>query len=442
MIVVLSFLPLVSSVVKCYAIALPGPQYSGIMQRNFPVEVVIMPKLTSISRRRFAQLVGVGAVSAVARPSIAWPSEVIARSTVAARAAASAIVRLNSNENPYGPSPLALKAMTDAFSLAWRYPDEHADTLIDTIAKINGVSREQIVLGDGSGEILKVCASAFTGPITNDSKPIELAKPTRGPALQFVPGRGKLVAADPTFEAILNHARVNRADVVKVPLNKSYAHDLSKMLAAASEGLIYICNPNNPTASITPKDQLRDFINKVPRQTIILVEEADFHFADSPDYESVIPLIKDHSNLIVARTFSKVYGMAGLRCGYAVAQKETIARMRPQQMFDSVNCMALAAAVASVADAGQVTNARKLINDARAFTVSQLDAIGYKTIPSQANFIMFDCKRPVVPLIAAMKQRNVIVGRLFPALPNHMRLTIGKREEMDAFLAAFRQVAA
>src|SRR5256885_12956322 len=181
----------VSSVVKCYAIALLGPQYSGIMQRNFPVEVIIMPKLTSISRRRFAQLVGVGAVSAVARPSLAWPGAVFARSTVAERAAASALVRLNSNENPYGPSPLALKAMTDAFSLAWRYPDEHADTLIDTIAKINGVSREQIVLGDGSGEILKVCASAFTGPMTNDSKPIELAKPTRGPALQFIPGRGR-----------------------------------------------------------------------------------------------------------------------------------------------------------------------------------------------------------------------------------------------------------
>ena len=139
------------------------------MQRNFPVEVVIMPKLTSISRRRFAQLVGVGAVSAVARPSIAWPSETMAHSAISARTAASAIVRLNSNENPYGPSPMALKAMTDAFSLAWRYPDEHADTLIDTLAKINGVSREQIVLGDGSGEILKVCASAFTGPIDRKS---------------------------------------------------------------------------------------------------------------------------------------------------------------------------------------------------------------------------------------------------------------------------------
>src|SRR5712691_13436973 len=122
-----------------------------------------MPKFTSISRRRFAQLAGVGAVSAVARPSIAWPSEIIAR-PVASPAAASAIVRLNSNENPYGPSPLALKAMTDAFSLAWRYPDEHEGLLVEALAKLNGVSSNQILLGNGSGEILKVSAAAFTGP--------------------------------------------------------------------------------------------------------------------------------------------------------------------------------------------------------------------------------------------------------------------------------------
>src|SRR5437588_9985768 len=401
-----------------------------------------MPKLTSISRRRFAQLVGVGAVSAVARPSLSWPNEVFAPSTAVSRAAASAVVRLNSNENPYGPSPLALKAMTDAFSLAWRYPDEHADTLIDTLSGINGVNREQIVLGDGSGEILKVCASAFTGPMTNDSKPIELAKPTRGPALQFVPGRGKLVAADPTFEAILNHARVNRAEVVKVPLNKSYAHDLPKMLAAASEGLIYICNPNNPTASITPKDQLRDFIKKVPRQTIILVDEAYFHYADSPDHESVIPLVKDHPNLIVARTFSKVYGMAGLRCGYCIAQKETIERMRPYQMWDSVNIMALAAASASLDDPDQVPNGQRLNKEVKAIVTGELGKMGYKTIPSQANFMMIDCGRPVVPLIKTLREQNVHVGRLFPALPNHMRVTIGKKSEMETFLSAFRRVKA
>ncbi len=315
-----------------------------------------MPKTSSISRRRFAQLFGAGAAYTVARGSslagsltsgrLARPAEHF--STIAG------VVRLSSNENPYGPSPMALKAMTDAFGLAWRYPDEHADLLIESLAKVHGVNRDQILLGDGSGEILKLCAAAFTGPSAADNdRTVTLARPTRGGALQLRPGRGKLVVADPTFEAILNHANINQAEVVKVPLTSGFSHDLTKMLAAAREGLIYVCNPNNPTASITPKNEVREFIAKAPRQTIILVDEAYFHYADSPDYETVIPLIKDHPNLIVARTFSKIYGMAGLRLGYGVAQPETIQLLRPHQTWDSVNIMALAAGIASLRDSDQ-----------------------------------------------------------------------------------------
>src|SRR5438034_2627226 len=214
------------------------------------------------------------------------------------------------------------------------------------------------------------------------------------------------------------------------------------MLAAAKGGLIYVCNPNNPTASITLKNELHDFIARTPGETMILVDEAYFHYADSPNYESVIPLVKEHPNLIVSRTFSKIYGMAGLRCGYCVAQRETIERMRPNQMWDSVNIMALAAASASLDDPDQVPNGQRLNSEVKAFTSSELDKMGYKTIPSQANFIMFDCKRPVVPFIQAMKQYGVQVGRLFPAFPNYMRVTIGKKSEMDAFLSAFHAVAA
>src|SRR5205814_10036686 len=167
---------------------------------------------------------------------------------------------------------------------------------------------------------------------------------------------GKLVAADPTFEAIINNASINGAEVVKVPLTSSFSHDLPKMAAATKDGLVYICNPNNPTASITPKNDLREFIANTPRETMILVDEAYFHYADSPDYESMIPLVKNHPNLIVARTFSKIYGMAGLRCGYCVAQPQTIRRIHPFQMWDSVNIMALSAASASLDDPNQVTN--------------------------------------------------------------------------------------
>jgi histidinol-phosphate aminotransferase len=398
-----------------------------------------MRNLTSLSRRTFTKLIGVGAATAVARPSLAWGGAAAPRSI---STVTSTMVRLNSNENPYGPSPMALKAMTEAFSIVWRYPDEHADALIDSLAKLHGVAREQIVLGDGSGEILKVCASAFAGPMTNESKPIELSKPTRGPALLFTPGRGKLVVADPTYEAIVNHARVNRAEVVKIPLNKNYAHDLPKMSAAADEGLIYICNPNNPTASITPKNELAYFINKVPPKTMILVDEAYFHYADSPDYESVIPLIKDHPNLIVARTFSKVYGMAGLRCGYCITQPETIRRMRPHLTWDSVNVLALAAANASLNDPDQAANGRRLNTKTRQVVLDEIRKLGFEHIPSQANFIMIDMKQPVRPLIESMNKLGVQVGRVFPTLPNHMRVTIGKQTEMEAFMGAFKQTIA
>lgn len=382
----------------------------------------------SISRRNFARLLGAGAAVAVARPALSFATPPEASPAAAPPATGGAVVRLSSNENPYGPSPKALKAMTDAFGLACRYPDDSADLLIDALAKNDGVSPDQILLGAGSGEILKICAAAFTGPTVGGNN---------GTA-----GRGKLVVADPTFEAIIQHAKLRGAETVKIPLDARFAHDLSKMAAAAKEGLIYICNPNNPTASLTPKGEVREFIKKTPRQTAILVDEAYHHYVDSPDYESVIPLIKDHPNLIVARTFSKIYGMAGMRCGYCVAQHETIERMRPQQLWDSVNIMALVAAIANLNDPDQVANGRRLNSEARAFVIGELDKMGYKQIPSQANFIMFDVKRPVVPLIQGMKQRNVHVGRLFPALPNHMRLTIGKKTEMEAFLAAFRQVTA
>ena len=379
---------------------------------------------SSISRRKFAHLLGAGAAAAAfSRAYSRTPP-----ATAGPPATASGMVRLSSNENPYGPSRRALQAMTDSFGLACRYPDEHEDALVEMLAKTNGVSREQILLGDGSGEILKLCAAAFTGPVAQDA----VAGSPHGP----------LVVADPTFEAILSHARIAGAEVIKIPLTPSFSHDLPRMTAAARNGLIYVCNPNNPTASITPKGEIRDFIAKTPRTTMILVDEAYFHYADSSDFETVIPLVKDYPNLMVARTFSKVYGMAGLRCGYCVAQKETIDRMRPHQPWDSVNIMAIAAAKANLADPDHVPNGRRLNSEAKAFTVSELEKLGYKTIPSQANFIMTDMKRPVKPLIEAMKQRHVQVGRLFPALPNHMRITIGKRSEMEAFLVAFRQVMA
>jgi histidinol-phosphate aminotransferase len=334
-------------------------------------------------------------------------------------ASATSVVRLSSNENPYGPSPAALKAMTEGFSLAWRYPDEYGDMLAGELATQHNVPVEQVLLGDGSGEILKLCAAAFTG---RDKK---------------------VVMANPTFESISRHAGVANADTVKINLTSDYHHDLEKMLAAANgAGLVYICNPNNPTASITPKNQLRTFLTKLSPSTIVLVDEAYHHYVESPDYESVIPLVKDHPNLIVARTFSKIYGMAGLRCGYCVARRENVRAMSVHQIFDSVNIMALVAASASLKDVDHVTRGRRLNSEVRKSVCTELDKLGYNYIPSQANFMMIDLRREVRPVIGALRARGVEVGRVFSALPNFMRVTIGTSSQMKEFVTAFREVMA
>jgi histidinol-phosphate aminotransferase len=370
---------------------------------------------TKISRRGFAKILGTSAAYAALRPSLSMSAPAL---RLAGKPSNSAVlVRLSSNENPYGPSPMAVKAMTDAFSLAWRYPDEHEQVLVAALAKIHGVASDHILLGNGSGEILKVAAAAFT---------------TSGK---------KLGVANPTFEAILAHARAANAEVVKTDLTTDYAHDLNKMSVASNDlGLIYICNPNNPTATITPKDQIRAFLAKMPGQTIVLIDEAYHHYVESNDYESAIPLVKQHPNLIVARTFSKIYGMAGLRCGYCVARPELVQRMRAQQTWDSINIMALVAASASLQDQQKVEEGRRLNSEVKQQVYSDLDKLGFKYIPSHANFLMIDLRREVRPVIAAMRERKVEVGRVFPALPNFMRVTIGTRPQMEAFTSAFRAV--
>ena len=369
----------------------------------------------TLSRRSFSQLMGVSTAYAVFRSGdvkASWRALVT-------EATPSNVVRLSSNENPYGPSPAAVRAMTDGFSLAWRYPDEYADMLAEELARGHGVSVDQVLLGDGSGEILKLCAAAFT----NRDR--------------------KVVIANPTFEAIARHAGVANAEVVKIDLTSDYSHDLKKMLAAANgAGLVYICNPNNPTASITPKNEISEFLAKVSPATIVLVDEAYHHYIESNDYESVIPLVKQYPNLIVARTFSKIYGMAGLRCGYCVTQRANIALLRTHQIYDSVNIMALVAALASLKDTEQVARGRQLNNEVKKNLYAELDALGYKYIPSHANFMMIDLRREVRPVIGALRNRSVEVGRLFPALPNFMRVTIGTSSQMKLFATAFRAVMA
>ena len=366
--------------------------------------------MNELSRRDLGRLLGIGAVAATLPPLFAQNQP--------PRSSRRGGIRLSANENPYGPSTSAANAMRDAMRLVNRYPDEAQDELVTTIAKLHDVSADHVILGDGSSEILKLTAAAFSTP-------------TR-----------KVVMADPTFEAMGEYARASGAEVVKVPLTSAYAHDLEKMAGVPSAGVIYVCNPNNPTASITTKQNVRAFLQSLPQDTIALVDEAYFHYADSPDYESVIPLVQMRPNLVVARTFSKIFGMAGIRCGYAIAQPSLIRRMNQQKAWDSMNVVALAGAQASLLDTAHVVEGRKRNSQTRDEVVNAVKQMGYEVVPSQANFIMINLRRGVRPVIDSMRANGVHVGRLFPALPQHLRVTIGTPEEMRSFVTAFRTVAA
>ena len=327
-------------------------------------------------------------------------------------------VHLDSNENPYGPSPRALEAMGRARAVAARYPDALEDRVTEALARLHGVQPENILLGCGSGEILRMADMAF-----------------------LAPGR-TVVAAEPTFEAVLSYARVTRAEPVKVPLTADFRHDLPRMAAAcdARTGLVYVCNPNNPTGTIVKRDELQAFVKAVPASAVLLVDEAYHHFVEDSGYSSAAEWIGNQPNLIVVRTFSKIYGLAGMRLGYAVGHRDRIGAMRPHKTWSNANAAVLEAALASLDDDAHVPAQRRLMNDTRRWLITELQKDGRRTIPSEANFVMIDLGRDVQEVIDALRAREVFVGRRFAALPHWLRVSIGTREETEVFLTALRDV--
>jgi len=365
----------------------------------------------SVSRRRFASALGAALGATVVRPPIsaaAAPPE----------PAGSAVVDLSSNENPYGPSPAALEAMTRSQAVASRYPDTAEQATIEAIARLHGVSPDRIVLGCGSSEVLRLCDAAFLGA-----------------------GR-TVVAAEPTFEAVLHYAKVTKAEPVIVPLTPDFRHDLPAMARAcdARAGLVYVCNPNNPTGTIVTGEELLAFLAQVPAPTTVVVDEAYHHFVEAPAYRSAVEAIERFPNVVVARTFSKIYGMAGMRLGYAVASKANAEALRAQASWSNANVAVLAAAQACLADEGLVARQRERLNRTRRWLSSELARDGRRIIPSEANFLMIDVGTDVKPLVAAFEARGIRVGRRFAALPNWLRVTIGTPEETRAFLEALRAI--
>ncbi|HEY0701492.1 MAG TPA: histidinol-phosphate transaminase [Candidatus Acidoferrales bacterium] len=328
-------------------------------------------------------------------------------------------IRLNFNENPYGPSPKAVATLDSCAKISFRYPDDAVLELQDAIATKSGVAPENVVLGCGSTEILRAVDATYLASAEN------------------------VVAADPTFEAVLDYARVLHRNPVKIPLTADHRHDLPKMAAACTSktGVIYICNPNNPTGTLVTREEMAAFVAAVPPATLILVDEAYNDFVTDPRYASAIALIPQYPNVIVARTFSKIYGMAGMRLGYAIGAKEQIARISAQLLQDNVNAAVVAAALASLHDEPNVVACRERLVATRTWLCDALAHDGRSFIPSHANFVMIDMGSDVLPYIEEFKSRNIYVGRKFPSIPNFLRVTIGTQSEIESFVAALRQLA-
>ncbi|HXM11507.1 MAG TPA: pyridoxal phosphate-dependent aminotransferase [Terriglobales bacterium] len=364
---------------------------------------------SSASRRSFLSL-SAAASAAVAFRIVTEPMLAHARQHTFAKDA----IRIDANENPLGPSAAARAAAAVIVSQGGRYSDWLTDDLAKTLAEMEGLTVEQVRVYPGSSEPLHHTVCAF-------------ASSQRG-----------YVTADPGYEAGIFAAQAIGAKVVKVPLTKTYAHDVKAMLAAAPDaGVFYVCSPNNPTGTLTSHSDIEYLVDNKPKSSVVLVDEAYIHFCDAP---SVMDLVKAGKEVILLRTFSKIYGMAGLRCGAAFGRPDLLDRIENYAGWNAMPITALVAASASLKDAQLVPERKRINARVRGEVFAWLDRNRYSYIPSQANFFMLDTKRPAKPAIDAMAKQNVFIGRIWPSMPTYTRVTIGTTAEMEQFQVAWQKV--
>ena len=390
----------------------------------------------SVSRREFLTTVGVGsaALGAAGAGVLSLPlisgrgrEALYAQGIVADRkadrrmASQPGMVRLDSNENPVGPGKRAFDAIRNGLDLSNRYPVLGEDDLMETIAKQQGVKVDNIILGCGSGELLRAADHAF---VTRDAG---------------------YVGGGPTFEAPGVFAEFLGCKSTLVPVErKSLGLDLDAMvLAAKGAGLVFLCNPNNPTATVHTKADVAAFIDQVNRTspaTTILVDEAYFEYVEAPGYGTMIPLAIENPRVVVLRTFSKVYGMAGLRAGYAIGRPETVGRMKSWTLGSNISQLTLVAANAALNDPANVAEDVKRNKESKAFTRKFFADRGYAMSAGEGNFMMVDVKRDAAAFKRACVAKKVAVGRAFPQLPTYSRITFGTLEEMRKATAVFAEV--
>jgi histidinol-phosphate aminotransferase len=382
---------------------------------------------TTVSRRRFFGRLGVGlAYAGVAHGTraLAGPAASARARAVLPQAAAppeeyDGFAKLAFNENPYGPPESVLAAMTRAFRYANRYgyPD---GGIVEKIAEHHGVKPENILLGAGSAEILDVVGSTL------------------------LQGGRKVIGVEPTFSSVYEHATGIKADAIRLPLLADYRQDIPAMIRAAKTnyrdlGFIYLCNPNNPTGCVVTSHEVRELLDAIPEDVPVLVDEAYHHFVEDPGYATSVPCVLEGRQVIVARTFSKIAGLAGMRLGYGIAPRQLIDRMRPYSV-GSINAVVKWGGVAALADVESQQRVRSVTLRLRKNTAAALASLGYPVLPSETNFIMVGLGRRVQPVIDEFRKRGVLVGRPFPPMVEHLRVSIGTADEMQRFMAAFRDI--
>jgi len=379
----------------------------------------------SLSRRSFVQTLGAGAAGAWiggrGREGGRFSLEALDAAEQNARAPR---LILSSNENPLGTPKPVLDAVRAAFTRVGRYPMGDLDSLSELIAKKHGVKSDNVLLGSGSTQLLRTTTHVFCSK-------------TAG-----------LVAAIPAYEECAGYAQLMGYPVTGVKLNAELKMDLDALLAASKgAGMVFYCNPNNPVATAVGGKATRDFIaalHKSSPNTSVLVDEAYFEYATDPAYETMIPLAVADPRVVVARTFSKAYGMAGLRVGYAIGHRDAIRKMGDWDGNASVNNLGVAAAHAALGLPQSVWDVESKRNhDARAFTMKWFSDRGYQPTDSQTNFIFVDVKRPAADFRAACAKENVVVGRNFPPYEkSHARISIGTMAEMQRAVQTFERALA
>jgi histidinol-phosphate aminotransferase len=364
-----------------------------------------------ITRRSFLRDVAAGAAVTAGFPPL--PDLAFSERVPGSRGGeAGGAIILSRNENAYGPSQKVIASMQDSLQFVNRYPDPAVSALQERIAQSHSIKPEQLVLGCGSGEILSITASAF-----------------------LAPGK-KLVMALPTFESIGRCAKSLGAELVEVPIARNYSHDLAAMLRRADAGtsLVYICNPNNPTGTLTPRSDLESFIRRLPPTTTVLIDEAYHHYVErTADYSSFIDNPMDDERVIVARTFSKVFGLAGIRVGYAVGAAQKIRALAARRLPEGLNAVGARAALVAYDDLDYVRLSAKRNSDDRQEFFNQANARMVKGIDSHTNFAMLQAGRPAADVIEHFKKNNILIARLFPSMNTYVRVSFGTPAEMKEF---------